>query len=93
MEALCRMSNNSDGSLLERSAQVKTGMSANQLAAKAMQLRLKGEHEEAEKLMVKHKIIGYGIFSRLVASYSLCSLNQCIVFFPPSTILHIVRTN
>ncbi|QCE08526.1 hypothetical protein DEO72_LG9g3555 [Vigna unguiculata] len=52
MEALCRMSNNSDGSLLERSAQVKTGMSANQLAAKAMQLRLKGEHEEAEKLMI-----------------------------------------
>ncbi|XP_028790953.1 CWF19-like protein 2 [Neltuma alba] len=31
------------------------GMSANQLAAKAMQLRLKGKHEEAEKLLQKSK--------------------------------------
>ncbi|XP_052199215.1 uncharacterized protein LOC127806162 [Diospyros lotus] len=30
---------------------VNQGLSANQLAAKAMQLRLKGRHEEAEKLM------------------------------------------
>jgi len=67
-----KMSDNSDGSVLEsveledvpleantpveRSAEVKSEMSANQLAAKAMQLRLKGKHEEAEKLMVKHKI-------------------------------------
>ncbi|KAK4263903.1 hypothetical protein QN277_029257 [Acacia crassicarpa] len=31
------------------------GMSANQLAAKAMQLRLKGKHEEAEKLLQEAK--------------------------------------
>ncbi|KAJ4843823.1 hypothetical protein Tsubulata_014030 [Turnera subulata] len=30
---------------------VKEGLSANQLAAKALQLRIKGKHEEAEKLM------------------------------------------
>lgn len=61
-----KMTNNSDGSVLEkvsleantpgeRSAEVKNEMSANQLAAKAMQLRLKGKHEEAEKLMVRHE--------------------------------------
>lgn len=66
-----KISNNSDGSVLEsvelekvsseantpgeRSAVVTNEMSANQLAAKAMQLRLKGKHEEAEKLMVRHK--------------------------------------
>lgn len=32
------------------------GLSANQLAAKAMQLRLKGNHEEAEKLLVRGHI-------------------------------------
>ncbi|MED6110640.1 hypothetical protein PIB30_044862 [Stylosanthes scabra] len=36
---------------------VKTGMTANQLAAKAMQLRLKGKHEEAEKLMQEAKVM------------------------------------
>lgn len=35
----------------ESSAVVNQGMSANQLAAKALQLRLKGKHEEAEKLL------------------------------------------
>ncbi|CAL0320768.1 unnamed protein product [Lupinus luteus] len=64
---------NSDGSVLnsvepenvaseantpgESSAVVKTEMSANQLAAKAMQLRMKGKHEEAEKLMEEAKIM------------------------------------
>ncbi|XP_014513704.1 CWF19-like protein 2 [Vigna radiata var. radiata] len=68
-----KMSNNSDGSVLEsveleevpleantpveRSAEVKNEMSANQLAAKAMQLRLKGKHEEAEKLMQEVKVM------------------------------------
>ncbi|KAG2401287.1 uncharacterized protein HKW66_Vig0196770 [Vigna angularis] len=68
-----KMSNNSDGSVfesveleevpleantpVERSAEVKNEMSANQLAAKAMQLRLKGKHEEAEKLMQEVKVI------------------------------------
>ncbi|KAK7357676.1 hypothetical protein VNO80_16971 [Phaseolus coccineus] len=63
-----KMSNNSDGSILEevsveantpgeRSAEVKNEMSANQLAAKAMQLRLKGKHEEAEKLMQEVKVM------------------------------------
>ncbi|KAL2324205.1 hypothetical protein Fmac_023263 [Flemingia macrophylla] len=68
-----KMSNNSDGSVLgsvelekdspnantleESSAIVKNEMSANQLAAKAMQLRLKGKHEEAEKLMQKAKVM------------------------------------
>lgn len=31
---------------------LEPAMSANQLAAKALQLRMKGKHEEAEKLMV-----------------------------------------
>ncbi|KAL9317233.1 hypothetical protein ACSQ67_013750 [Phaseolus vulgaris] len=63
-----KMTNNSDGSVLEkvsleantpgeRSAEVKNEMSANQLAAKAMQLRLKGKHEEAEKLMQEVKVM------------------------------------
>ena len=38
----------------EYSAVVNQGLSANQLAAKALQLRLKGKHEEAEKLLVRH---------------------------------------
>ncbi|XP_021749566.1 CWF19-like protein 2 [Chenopodium quinoa] len=41
---------NSD-SVIERSGEDKQPLSANQLAAKAMQLRLKGKHEEAEKLL------------------------------------------
>lgn len=69
MREFVSKSSNSDGSALESiepvklsseantrgesSAEVKTEMSANQLAAKAMQLRLKGKHEEAEKLMVR----------------------------------------
>ncbi|PON83323.1 Cwf19-like protein [Trema orientale] len=35
----------------ETSSMVKEPLSANQLAAKALQLRMKGKHEEAEKLM------------------------------------------
>ncbi|KAK7343465.1 hypothetical protein VNO77_12230 [Canavalia gladiata] len=65
--------NNSDDSILEsvelekvsseanipgeRTAIVKNEMSANQLAAKAMQLRLKGKHKEAEKLMQEAKVM------------------------------------
>lgn len=37
----------------EPSAAVKDASSANQLAAKAFQLRLKGKHEEADKLLVR----------------------------------------
>ncbi|XP_027367244.1 CWF19-like protein 2 isoform X2 [Abrus precatorius] len=67
-----KTNNNSDGSVLEsvelekvsseantpveRSEIVKNEMSANQLAAKAMQLRLKGKHQEAEKLMQEAKV-------------------------------------
>ena len=76
-----KMSNNSDGSVLEsselekvsleantpgeRSVVVKNEMSENQLAAKVMQLRLKGKHEEADKLMVRHKIREYRVSSGL----------------------------
>ena len=49
----------------ESSAVVKNEMSENQLAAKVMQLRLKGKHEEADKLMVRHKIRECGVFSGL----------------------------
>lgn len=35
----------------------KQPLSANQLAAKAMQLRLKGKHEEAEKLLVRFSLL------------------------------------
>ncbi|KAK7380824.1 hypothetical protein VNO78_33343 [Psophocarpus tetragonolobus] len=68
-----KTSNNSDGSVLESvelekvSSEVNTPgetmavvnneMSAIQLAAKAMQLRLKGKHEEAEKLMEEAKVM------------------------------------
>ncbi|KAH1140198.1 hypothetical protein AAZX31_10G251000 [Glycine max] len=68
-----KMSNNSDGSVLEsselekvsleantpgeRSVVVKNEMSENQLAAKVMQLRLKGKHEEADKLMQEAKVM------------------------------------
>jgi hypothetical protein len=67
-ELVSKESSNSDGSVLEsfeaekvspdvdipgeRKAVVQNNMSANQLAAKAMQLRLKGKNEEADRLMV-----------------------------------------
>lgn len=38
-------------SLVQKSLEEKQPLSANQLAAKALQLRLKGKHEEAEKLL------------------------------------------
>lgn len=38
----------------ETSTGANDGLSANQLAAKAFQLRMKGKHEEAEKLLVIH---------------------------------------
>ncbi|XP_061365869.1 uncharacterized protein LOC133309144 [Gastrolobium bilobum] len=73
LEFASKKSNDSDGSVLEsiesekvsselntlgeRNAVVKNEMSANQLAAKAMQLRLKGKHEEAEKLMQEAKVM------------------------------------
>ncbi|XP_073224129.1 uncharacterized protein [Cicer arietinum] len=72
-ELVSKESGNSDGSILEnfeaekvssdvntpgeRNAVVKNKMSANQLAAKAMQLRLKGKNEEAEKLMEEAKVL------------------------------------
>lgn len=68
-EFVSKKSGDSDGSVLEsfeaekvssdtntpgeRNAIVKNEMSANQLAAKAMQLRLKGKNEEADKLLVR----------------------------------------
>ncbi|XP_062108162.1 uncharacterized protein LOC133819037 isoform X1 [Humulus lupulus] len=56
---LQKQSNNSSSSTVrenvnlktETSSIVKESLSANQLAAKALQLRMKGKHEEAEKLM------------------------------------------
>jgi len=67
-ELVSKESGNSNGSVLEsfeaekvspdvdipgeRKAVVLNNMSANQLAAKAMQLRLKGKNEEADRLMV-----------------------------------------
>lgn len=41
----------------EVSAAFKGELSANQLAAKAFQLRLKGKHEEAEELLVRNMAI------------------------------------
>lgn len=38
--------------LSESTVRIEEGLSANKLAAKAMQLRLKGKHEEADKLLV-----------------------------------------
>ncbi|XP_056684280.1 uncharacterized protein [Spinacia oleracea] len=38
-------------SVIKKSSEEKQPLSANQLAAKAMQLRLKGKHEEADKLL------------------------------------------
>lgn len=40
------------GESKEDSGTTNPSMSANQLAAKALQLRMKGKHEEAEKLLV-----------------------------------------
>ena len=37
----------------EAATMLKESLSTNQLAAKALQLRLKGKHEEAEKLLVR----------------------------------------
>ncbi|KAK2458581.1 zinc finger CCCH domain-containing protein [Trifolium repens] len=72
-ELVSKESGNSDGSVLEsfevekvssdvntpgeRNAVVQNKMSANQLAAKAMQLRLKGKNEEADKLMEEAKVL------------------------------------
>lgn len=42
-------------SAIKKSSEDKQPLSANQLAAKAMQLRLKGKHEEAEKLLVRFR--------------------------------------
>lgn len=38
----------------EDDAVVKPAMSANQIAAKVMQLRMKGKHEEADNLLVRN---------------------------------------
>ncbi|XP_030510272.1 uncharacterized protein LOC115725011 isoform X1 [Cannabis sativa] len=63
---LQKQSNNSGRSSPERdkvnlktetSSIVQESLSANQLAAKALQLRMKGKHEEAEKLMKEMEII------------------------------------
>ncbi|PNX92720.1 cwf19-like protein 2-like, partial [Trifolium pratense] len=72
-ELVSRESGNSDGSVLESfeaekvfsdvntpgetNTVVQNKMSANQLAAKAMQLRLKGKNEEADKLMEEAKVL------------------------------------
>lgn len=47
-------------------------MSANQLAAKALQLRMKGKHDEAEKLLV--------IFIIISAIFILSFFGSCISF-------------
>ena len=55
-EVVQKHSNNSSSTVRENvtetSSMVKESLSANQLAAKALQLRMKGKHEEAEKLLV-----------------------------------------
>lgn len=72
-ELVSKESSNSDGSVLEsfeaekvspdvdipgeRKAVVQNNMSANQLAAKAMQLRLKGKNEEADRLMEEARVL------------------------------------
>lgn len=43
----------------ENGGAVKDASSANQLAAKAFQLRLKGKHEEADKLLVRHTLTDF----------------------------------
>jgi len=44
-------------SSVQKSVEEKQPLSANQLAAKAMQLRFKGKHEEAEKLLVRYHLM------------------------------------
>lgn len=57
----------SDSALVKRREE-KQPLSANQLAAKAMQLRLKGKHEEAEKLLREAEMdkVDHGAGERLV---------------------------
>ena len=43
----------------------KLALSANQLAAKVMQLRMKGKHEEADKLMVQNNSTFRSVFPSL----------------------------
>lgn len=43
----------------------KLALSANQLAAKVMQLRMKGKHEEADKLMVRNNSTFCSVFPSL----------------------------
>lgn len=54
-ELVSKVSGNSDVSTTSEgnTVAVQNKMSANQLAAKAMQLRLKGKNDEADKLMVR----------------------------------------
>lgn len=44
---------------IENHAMLSEALSANQLAAKALQLRMKGKHEEADKLMVRQCVHMY----------------------------------
>ncbi|KMT18469.1 hypothetical protein BVRB_2g026120 isoform A [Beta vulgaris subsp. vulgaris] len=55
-------------SAIKKSSEDKQPLSANQLAAKAMQLRLKGKHEEAEKLLreAENTKMDHGAGERLV---------------------------
>lgn len=50
---------------------VKPAVRANQLAAKALQLRMKGKHEEAEKLMVGINFI-FSLFHFMFIEHLLC---------------------
>ena len=52
MSKVFQKHNNNYSSKDETSSMVKQSLSANQLAAKALQLRMKGTHEEADKLLV-----------------------------------------
>lgn len=54
-ELVSKVSDNSDVNTPSEgnAVAVQNKMSANQLAAKAMQLRLKGKNDEADKLMVR----------------------------------------
>lgn len=56
----------------EETAVGKQEFSANQLAAKAMQLRMKGKHEEAEKLTVRCIFIFTYFFLRVFISFRVC---------------------
>lgn len=48
---------NEGNKLSEAIPELKKGLTANQMAAKAMQLRMKGKHDEAEKLLVDDSVI------------------------------------